>query len=159
MITNNTWRRYSTKSLWVAFKAAIKIGARCWWKLHTLFFLIACLNVLLMGGEASSAQNVHNEAWPDPLVFQDGSAVRNLSDFQFRRRSEILRLFEENVYGRTPSTTLPVRVVRTDVDPRALHGVARRIQITLAIGPNAERTWHLLQYMPANARGPVPVFI
>jgi hypothetical protein len=50
-------------------------------------------------------------------------------------------------------------VLRTEVDALALHGQARRIQITLAVGQNGERIWHLLQYMPANARGPVPVFI
>jgi hypothetical protein len=96
---------------------------------------------------------------PDPLVLQSGAAVHNRDDFEQQRRPEILRLFEENVYRKTPSITLPVRILRTEVDAHALQGLARRTQITLAAGPNVERKWHLLQYMPADARGPVPVFI
>jgi hypothetical protein len=106
-----------------------------------------------------TARSIHTAAWPDPLVLQSGAAVHNRDDFEQQRRPEILRLFEENVYGRTPATMLPVRTLRTEVDAHALQGLARRTQITLAVGQNGERTWHLLQYMPANARGPVPVFI
>lgn len=38
---------------------------------------------------------------PDPLVFEDGSAVAGQGDWP-KRRAEILALFEEHVYGRTP---------------------------------------------------------
>jgi hypothetical protein len=122
-------------------------------------FLLFCASALLIESKGYSTQSTHEAAWPDPLVLQSGTAVHDRYDFEQQRRPEILQVFEENVYGRTPSTTLPVRVLRTEVDAHALQGLARRIQITLALGPNGERIWHLLQYMPANARGPVPVFI
>ena len=38
---------------------------------------------------------------PDPLVFADGRAVTGVGDWP-RRRAEILALFEQHVYGRTP---------------------------------------------------------
>jgi hypothetical protein len=45
------------------------------------------------------------------------------------------------------------------MEEHALHGLALRKQITLAVGRNGERIWHLLQYMPAHASGPVPVIV
>src|ERR1700722_18737342 len=38
---------------------------------------------------------------PDPLVFANGRKVASRADWE-RRRIELLRLFEENVYGRSP---------------------------------------------------------
>src|SRR6266567_7257101 len=121
-------------------------------------YVLFCGAVLFVQSNVCMSQSTQS-AWPDPLVLQSGKAVHNRSDFERLRRPEILQLFEENVFGRTPSTSMPVRVLRTEVDARALHGLARRIQITLAVGPNGERIWHLLQYMPANVHRPVPVFI
>ena len=127
--------------------------------IRTTSFLFLCVSALLLESKGYSVRSTRATAWPDPLVLQSGAAAHNRHDFEQRRRPEILRLFEENVYGRTPPTTLPVRILRTEVDAHALQGLARRTQITLAVGPNGERIWHLLQYLPANARGPVPVFI
>ncbi len=110
-------------------------------------------------GAIGFAQNADAQAWPALLILENGKPVQNRIEFEQERRPEILRLFEENIYGRTPAATLPVRVVRREVDPSAMHGLARRIQITLAVGPDGERTWHLLQYMPAHAHGQVPVFV
>lgn len=109
--------------------------------------------------------NVHafvppqSKAWPDPLVMQDGSVVHDRAEFEQKQRPEILHLFEENIYGKTPATTLPLRIVKTTLDPHALHGLAQRKQITLAVGPNGERTWHMLLYTPVRANGPVPVIV
>ena len=63
---------------------------------------------------------------PDPLVLADGRAVRDAKTWIKERRPEILRLFEANVYGRSPgkpefrmpsTPTLGVGVGR-DVDAR-----------------------------------------
>jgi len=117
------------------------------------------VSLLALKGEIHAAQQAQATAWPDPLVLQNGVAVRDRIEFEQQRRSEILHLFEENVYGKTPSIDLPVRIVRTEVEKHALHGLAQRKQITLAVGRNGERTWHLLQYMPAHPNGPVPVIV
>ncbi len=121
-------------------------------------YVLFCGVALFVQSNVSMSQSTQ-VAWPDPLVLQSGKAVHNRSDFERLRRPEILQLFEENVFGRTPSTSMPVRVLRTEVDAHALHGLARRTQITLAVGTSGQRIWHLLEYMPANIHRPAPVFI
>lgn len=49
--------------------------------------------------EGRSGEGTYN--LEDPLTFADGSKVRTVADWASRRR-EILRLFEDNVYGRLP---------------------------------------------------------
>src|SRR5262249_26339389 len=39
---------------------------------------------------------------PDPLVMADGKRVRDVKTWTEKRRPEIVRLFEENQYGRAP---------------------------------------------------------
>ena len=39
---------------------------------------------------------------PDPLVLANGKAVRDAKTWNEQRRPEIVRLFEENEYGRAP---------------------------------------------------------
>jgi hypothetical protein len=97
-------------------------------------------------------------AWPDALTLKDGTAVRSREEFEQRRRPELLELFAENVYGRTPRGILPVRVIQSSSAP-ALDGLAIRRQITVAVGVHGERVWHVLLYTPARAKGPVPVIV
>ncbi|MBX3050578.1 MAG: hypothetical protein KF753_03825 [Caldilineaceae bacterium] len=97
---------------------------------------------------------------PDPLVGLDGRPVTNAADWRERRRPEILRLFEEEVYGRTPTQSVPVRYEVTDETPGALGGRATRKQVTLHLGDTAgDPTLHLLLYLPPNPTGPVPCFL
>ena len=115
---------------------------------------------LLFATASLAQQTVHRSAaWPDPLVFQSGSPVQGRAGFENQRRPELLHLFEENIYGSTPSQTLPVHVISSETEDHALGGLAKRTQITLAVGPHGERTWHLLLYTPASAHGPVPVIV
>ncbi|GAC1692652.1 MAG: acetylxylan esterase [Terriglobales bacterium] len=96
---------------------------------------------------------------PDLLTLQDGTPVRNAAMWRTQRRPEILSLFATQVYGRTPTSRLPVRFVVTSVDRHALQGSAIRKQITAYFtksesGPRM----HILLYLPTGTRKP-PVFL
>lgn len=96
---------------------------------------------------------------PDPLVFADGRAVKSARDWR-RRREELLELFRREVYGRSPGAPATFRARVTEDDPAALGGRAHRRQVTLHFtdddfGPRL----NLLLYLPAAARGPVPVIL
>jgi hypothetical protein len=94
---------------------------------------------------------------PDPLVFNDGRKVKNRADWE-KRRAELLRLFEENVYGSSPGAMKDASISAAAVDPDALNGKAVRKMITIRFRRRAEiRTLDLLMYLPKQR--PAPVFV
>lgn len=97
---------------------------------------------------------------PDPLVFANGRPVTNAAAWRERRRSEILRLFEEHVYGTMPAPSEGTHFHIDDVAADALDGKATRKQISIFFtadesGPKMD----LLLYIPNAAKKPVPVFL
>jgi hypothetical protein len=97
---------------------------------------------------------------PDPLVTSTGARVRDAATWTRVRRPEILRMIETTQFGRAPGKPDKVVVDRFDTGTPALGGKAVRRQTTLyftenRIGPKAE----LLSYVPADAKGPVPLLL
>jgi hypothetical protein len=97
---------------------------------------------------------------PDPLVMADGARVTDARAWNQRRRPEILKLFEEHVYGRTPSARLKVRHEVVSTDAMALGGKAVRKEVTLHFTDQQDGPkMGLLIFLPAGAKKPVPVFL
>ena len=96
---------------------------------------------------------------PDVLTGLDGVKINDAKTWQTRRRPELLGLFADQMYGRTPTGKVAVRVeqVREEL---ALDGLARRKQLRLVFeGNGVTRHVDVLMYLPAKARGPVPAFV
>ncbi|MCU1259676.1 MAG: putative acetyl xylan esterase, partial [Bryobacterales bacterium] len=97
---------------------------------------------------------------PDPLILQNGKPVRDAATWNRQRRPELLRLFEEHVYGRTPRKHLSTSVELLAPDAPALDGAATRRQVRIYFsqdksGPKMD----LLIYIPAGAKKPVSAFL
>ncbi|MDO4583214.1 MAG: acetylxylan esterase [Planctomycetia bacterium] len=106
---------------------------------------------------------------PDPLVCEDGSRVETVADWT-RRRAEIFRQFQEQMYGFLPEMlekagNHPDFVTFEVVEdcPDALSGTALRKQVVLTFTnpqkPGQKVTANLLLYIPKHAKKPVPVFL
>jgi hypothetical protein len=90
---------------------------------------------------------------PDPLVSADGTPVRTARDWTTRRRGEILRMYESEIYGRIPAVTPRVTwVVKED------HGPRKSIVGTIGGGSDAPRINVTLD-LPQKATGRVPVIL
>jgi hypothetical protein len=96
---------------------------------------------------------------PDPLHFIDGRPVTVAQDWP-ERRQEILRLFEQTLYGATPNLAVETRCEVWSVDTKALHGKATRKQARLVFSA-AARTLQLdlLLYLPNTRPRPAPIFV
>src|SRR4026209_2009691 len=56
---------------------------------------------------------------PDPLVMSSGSRVPDANAWRTRRRPEILRMYETEIYGRIPANAPKVSWEVTETDPAA----------------------------------------
>ena len=97
---------------------------------------------------------------PNPLVLANGKPVRDAKTWTQKRRPEIVRLFEENEYGRSPGRPADMSFDVFDKGTPALDGKGIRRQVTIYFskdktGPKMD----LLVYVPANAKKPVPLLL
>jgi hypothetical protein len=98
---------------------------------------------------------------PDPLESAEGDTVETPEDWQQKRRLEILELFREHVYGRSPDAPEQMHFDVFDENRRYLSGraVRKQIAIHVASGEKSLRI-DLLVFLPSSARyKPVPVFV
>lgn len=97
---------------------------------------------------------------PDPLLLSNGKPVRDAKTWNEKRRAEIVRLFEENQYGRSPGRPAAMSFDVFDKGTPALDGKALRRQVTIYFSADkAGPKMDLLVYVPANAAGPVPLLL
>jgi len=97
---------------------------------------------------------------PDPLVLQDGRPVRDAETWLRERRPEILRLYETHIYGRVPERAPKAAFEVVQTGEKALEGAAVRKQVVVRFGDNPDGPRvNLTVYLPAQATGPVPVFL
>ena len=95
---------------------------------------------------------------PEVLRYQDGTPVERAMQWG-GRREEILRLFEEQVYGAAPAAPEGMRFSVLEQDGAALGGLARRKQVRVDFtGADGGPGMEILLYTPAAATGPAPVF-
>ena len=94
---------------------------------------------------------------PDPLVLADGEPVRDAKTWVQKRRPEIVRLFEENQFGRSPGRPAGMTFDVFEKGTPAFDGKAIRRQVTVHFF--AGKSMNLLLYLPASARKPVPFLL
>jgi fermentation-respiration switch protein FrsA (DUF1100 family) len=100
---------------------------------------------------------------PDPLTFNDGSKVKNASQWN-RRRAEIVEMFDREVYGRRPknipkvtwtvASTTEVVTANVPVITKQLVG-----RVDNSAYPELNVTILATLSTPKNAKGPVPVVL
>jgi hypothetical protein len=97
---------------------------------------------------------------PDPLVMANGDKVRTAEDWTSKRRPEILRLFETQMYGKAPGRPRALAFRVTSQDKSALGGKATRKEVAVLFAgkPDGPRM-DLLIYVPNGAKKPVPAFL
>jgi hypothetical protein len=97
---------------------------------------------------------------PDPLVCLDGTKVADAATWVQKRRPEILRLFEENVYGCSPGRPEQMTYMTTSIGKNALGGKATRKEVTVYFnGGKQDPNMTILIYLPNDHSGPIPLFV
>lgn len=97
---------------------------------------------------------------PNPLVLENGQPVTTTATWYKERRPQVLKLFESQMFGYTPTMKLKLRYGPVALDRNALDGRAIREQVTVYFSRKTSGPqMHLLIYIPKNARKRVPLFV
>ena len=95
---------------------------------------------------------------PDPLRLQDGRRVTDAATWKTQRRAEVLKLYHDEIYGRVPATAPKANFEVIESGTSVLDGAATRKHVVVRFGdqPDGPKA-NVVIYVPAKARGPVPV--
>ncbi len=101
-----------------------------------------------------------NYTLPDPLRLSNGKPVKDGKTWTRVRRPEIKRLIEEHWFGRAPGRPKDLSFEVVEQSATAFEGKAVRRQVTIWFTKDrASERMDLLLFVPAAAKGPVPVFL
>jgi hypothetical protein len=96
---------------------------------------------------------------PDPLVAADGTRITAAAEWKSKRRPELLKLFETEVYGRAPREKPKLGFHIDSEDRNALGGKGVRKEVTILVSTSRGKLpLHLLLYAPKSERA-VPAFL
>lgn len=120
--------------------------------------------LLILSFSISYAQNydeakVPSYKLPDPLITTTGKVIRSTSDWEKIRRPELLRLFEENVYGVMPKDFDSIRFVIEQFSS-TMQAKAKLKRVMVRVWRDAhEVRIRMTMFVPAKLNGKVPVFL
>jgi len=97
---------------------------------------------------------------PEMLISSNGKKIQTSEDWINIRRPEIIKLFEEYVYGRVPGARLEKKFETVKIDTNALCGKAVQKNIVACFIKEGDTLkMELLIFIPANATKPFPLFV
>lgn len=97
---------------------------------------------------------------PDALKTIDGKRVDKVSEWEKKRRPEILTLFENNVYGQMPKSYDKISYKIVNDVPKAMGGKAHLKEVTITVEKeNKTVAIHLILFTPNNRKKSSPVFL
>ncbi|MBC8154373.1 MAG: acetylxylan esterase [Bacteroidetes bacterium] len=130
--------------------------------------MMKCINLLalfLALATSLQAQN-YDEAkvpaytLPDPLVSPSKTRITTKKQWETTRRPDVLRLFEDHVYGQIPRTYSGIKFTLTNENKTAMGGKAhlKEVQIEVTQGSKSVKI-NLVLFIPNQVKGPAPAFL
>ena len=99
-------------------------------------------------------EKVPSYTLPDLLA-----GTRSVKEWEKKRRPELVKLFEEEMFGSVPEKPADLHFRVRDNDPAALDGLATRRQVRIFFNAEESEYEDLLLYIPNSRKGPVPAFM
>ncbi len=130
--------------------------------IYKLFTLLVIAHLISFDGSAQNYDESKVPAYTLPNVLKSsaGEPLKNANSWETKRRPEILKLFENNVYGQMPrdldSTKFDVNMSADKV----LKNKAALKEVTISTWKNGRHVQiHLTLLVPDKRKGPVPTFL
>ena len=95
---------------------------------------------------------------PDVLTLTNGRKVTTKKEWVEKRRPELLRLFETQIYGKVPVRSKDLHFRLLNEDREALGGLATRKEVAVYLTKDEKHYLTVLMYLPNRRNGTVPMF-
>lgn len=126
----------------------------------SFLFLFANVSLAQPEGYNYDEDKVPKFELPDPLVLNSGKKVKNARVWTNKRRGQILELFKEHVYGRSPKPREDMHFEVTSVSEKALGGKAVRKEVTVYFSTDKNGPqMSILLFLPVKAKAATPTFL
>jgi hypothetical protein len=97
---------------------------------------------------------------PELLVTESGQTVSTSEQWENIHRPEILKLFEDHVYGQVPKDFDDIKFKVTKQDKKAMDGKATLKEVAITVTRNNKSvTMNLLMFTPNKVKKQVPIFL
>ncbi|WP_207534382.1 alpha/beta hydrolase family protein [Desertivirga arenae] len=104
-------------------------------------------------------ESVPDYTLPDVLKMKNGKFVKNVADWEKKRRAEVLNLFEEHVYGRMPKAFDSIRFEVSKEDQNAMGGRAHLKEIAVIVWNKGNSINIPVVLFTPKGKGPAPLFL
>ena len=127
--------------------------------------IIGIILISILFGQTLFAQNydeskVGSYTLPELLKTQSGQTISTVAEWEKVRRPEILKLFEDHVYGQVPKDYDDIQFRIKNTDKKAMGGKATLKEVEITVFRNQKTaTINLLLFTPNQVKKPVPVFL
>lgn len=128
--------------------------------MKAITFLMALLYCTATYAQNYNESLVPEYKLPNPLAMLDGWPVKNVKVWEKERRQEILRLFENSIYGQMPKTFDSIGFATVREDGAAMGGRATLKESRIVVHRGGQSVSILVTlFVPKSAKGPAPVFL
>ena len=128
--------------------------------LLSIFLLFGSAMLMAQPGQVNyDEREVPAYQLPELLISKNGRHIKNAKRWEKVRRPEILKLFEEEIYGKIPEKIAISKVIVYEADGEAFGGLATRKQLSLVFrDDDLQIDVDVLMYLPKDSVR-VPVFV
>ncbi|MDO5522977.1 MAG: acetylxylan esterase [Bacteroidia bacterium] len=128
-------------------------------KIHLLYILLFTFTTAIFAQNTDESK-VGSYVLPELLRAQNGEEINSSEKWNTIRRPEILKLFEDNVYGQVPDSFDKIEFKVLEQNNNALTGKATFKKVAIYVVRNKKIiTIQAHLYIPNNVKKPAPVFL
>jgi len=123
-------------------------------------FLIIFSSIQIAYAQNYEESKVGEYQLPKLLVTESGQTLSTTNQWENIRRPEILKLFEDHVFGQVPKDFDDIRFKVKNKDKKAMNGKATLKEVAITVTRNKKSvTMNLLMFTPNKVKKPVPMFL
>jgi len=125
-----------------------------------LIALMAIANFGRVSAQTDPEAKVPVYTLPEVLKSSDGQQIKDKSAWEKTRRPEVLRLFEDHVYGQVPRDYDDIKFTVTNDEEKVMNGKAHLKEIDIAVTRSGQKVKiHLTLFVPNKGKKNYPAFL